>query len=58
VSAGGKEIDAVKMLYQSNNITADSAVSAVENLFLGIDRETINATAFRAWADTFGAVTL
>jgi len=41
------------VLNQLDDIAADIAATTVEDLFLGVDREPVVATAFRAWADEF-----
>jgi hypothetical protein len=53
---GGHEIHAINVLNKSNDITALLAVTAIPDLFLAIDCETIIAgAAFWAWAYSLGA---
>jgi hypothetical protein len=39
------------MLHKLDNVAADIAAAAVENVFLGVDGEAIFAAALWAWAN-------
>ena len=53
--AGADEVDAVEMLDELDDVTAQLATTAMKNLFSCIDAEAISAAADRAWADAFNA---